>query len=45
MNKKLNRLSILISTAVLALSGLSASAQPYDTGATDKEIKIGNTNP
>ncbi len=45
MNKKLNRLSILISTGVLALSGLSASAQPYDTGATDKEIKIGNTNP
>ncbi len=45
MNKKLNRFSILMSSAVLALSGLSASAQPYDTGATDKEIKIGNTNP
>jgi branched-chain amino acid transport system substrate-binding protein len=45
MNKKLNRFGILISSAVLAFSGLSASAQPYDTGATDKEIKIGNTNP
>lgn len=35
----------LVVTAALATTGLCVNAQPYDPGATDKEIKIGNTNP
>ena len=35
----------LVVTAGLAATSLCVNAQPYDPGATDKEIKIGNTNP
>ena len=45
MKRKFSRWSSLAITAALALGGSAVSAQPYDTGATDKEIKIGNTNP
>ena len=42
---KLKSLSSIALTAALALGGSLAYAQPYDPGATDKEIKIGNTSP
>ena len=35
----------LVVAAGLAATSLCVNAQPYDPGATDKEIKIGNTNP
>ncbi len=45
MKRKFNSWSSLAIAAALALGGTVVSAQPYDTGATDKEIKIGNINP
>jgi ABC-type branched-subunit amino acid transport system substrate-binding protein len=42
---KLNRFSTVVSSALLACASFGLNAQPYDVGATDKEIKIGNTNP
>ena len=45
MRLKLNRFSIVVSSALLACVSFGLNAQPYDPGATDKEIKIGNTNP
>jgi branched-chain amino acid transport system substrate-binding protein len=45
MKRQLNGWSSLAIVAALALGSGAVSAQPYDTGATDKEIKIGNTNP
>ena len=45
MKLKLNRFSIVLSSALLACATFVSNAQPYDPGATDKEIKIGNTNP
>jgi branched-chain amino acid transport system substrate-binding protein len=45
---KTNRRSFLggVSTAaVLSASGVAFAQKKYDDGATDKEIKIGNTNP
>jgi branched-chain amino acid transport system substrate-binding protein len=41
----LKSLSSIALTAALALGSSVAWAQPYDPGATDKEIKIGNTSP
>jgi len=35
-----------VSAAALAsASGLALAQKKYDDGATDKEIKVGNTNP
>ena len=45
MKRKFISWSSLAIAAALALGGTAVSAQPYDTGATDKEIKIGNINP
>lgn len=45
MIMRLKSLSSIVLTAVLALGVSAALAQPYDPGATDKEIKIGNTSP
>ena len=45
MKLKLKRFSIVLSSTLLACASLALNAQPYDPGATDKEIKIGNTNP
>lgn len=45
MKLKLNRFSIVLSSTLLACATFASNAQPYDPGATDKEIKIGNTNP
>ena len=45
MKRKFISWSSLAIAAALALGGTVVSAQPYDTGATDKEIKIGNINP
>ena len=45
MKRQFNGWSSLAIVAALALGSGAVSAQPYDTGATDKEIKIGNTNP
>jgi branched-chain amino acid transport system substrate-binding protein len=45
MKAKLNRFCSLVSSTLLACASLTLNAQPYDPGATDKEIKIGNTNP
>ena len=45
---KTNRRTFLggVSTAaVLSASGVALAQKKYDDGATDKEIKIGNTNP
>lgn len=45
MITRLKSLSSIALTAALALGSSVAWAQPYDPGATDKEIKIGNTSP
>ena len=45
MKQKLKRFNVLFGGVALTLASALACAQPYDTGATDKEIKIGNTNP
>ena len=45
MKQKQKCLSSLLVALALTLGGGVVVAQPYDTGATDKEIKIGNTNP
>ncbi len=45
MKQKQKRLSSFLVATALTLGSGVAFAQPYDTGATDKEIKIGNTNP
>ena len=43
---RLNIFSLTLASLVLATSHSSALAQKkYDQGATDKEIKVGNTNP
>ena len=45
MRNGISRLATAVSVAI-ALSASSAYAQKkYDTGATDTEIKIGQTNP
>jgi len=41
----LKSLSSIALTAALTLAGSLTAAQPYDPGATDKEIKIGNIEP
>ena len=45
MKQQLNSWGALVVASAIALGAASVSAQPYDTGATDKEIKIGNINP
>jgi ABC-type branched-subunit amino acid transport system substrate-binding protein len=45
MKRQFNGWSSLAIVAALALGSGVVFAQPYDVGATDKEIKIGNTNP
>jgi len=42
---RLKSLSSIALTAALTLAGSLTAAQPYDPGATDKEIKIGNIEP
>ena len=45
MTLRLKSLSSIALTAALTLAGSLTAAQPYDPGATDKEIKIGNIEP
>ena len=45
MKQQLNSWGALAFASAIALGAASVSAQPYDVGATDKEIKIGNINP
>ena len=45
MKRRMNIWSPVLVAAGIALSGVGVSAQPYDVGATDKEIKVGNINP
>jgi len=45
MRLKLKRFNIILSSSLLVCASFGLGAQPYDAGATDKEIKIGNTNP
>jgi ABC-type branched-subunit amino acid transport system substrate-binding protein len=40
-----NQIKVLFAVGAFAFASFSLNAQPYDSGATDKEIKIGNTNP
>ena len=43
--KKINHIKALVAAVALTTASFGLNAQPYDPGATDKEIKIGNTNP
>jgi branched-chain amino acid transport system substrate-binding protein len=45
MKRQFNSWGTLAFASAIALGAASVSAQPYDVGATDKEIKIGNINP
>ena len=43
---RLNVLTLAVASLIAMTAGPAAFAQKkYDTGATDKEIKVGNINP